>query len=115
MDTKLKQEKRDRRRKRIRAKVFGTSQKPRVSIFKSNKYIYAQIIDDESKKTIASASSKTATGKTLSERANNAGKELAKAALSKSIDSVVFDRGGYVYTGVIRELAEGAREGGLKF
>lgn len=115
MDTKVKTEKRDRRRKRIKAKVFGTSEKPRFSIFRSNKYITAQLIDDVKGVTLASATSKTVTGKSMNEKAKAVGVAIAEAAKSKKITKVVFDRGGYLYTGSVSVLADGAREAGLKF
>ncbi len=111
-----------RRRKiryKIRKKISGTPEKPRLSVFRSNKYIYAQIIDDLSGKTLASVSSRevelkeqVATGK---EKATLAGKKLAERAAAANISSVLFDRSGYLYHGRIKALADGAREGGLKF
>ncbi len=114
-----KKKKRIRRHKRIRARVFGTSQRPRLSVSRSAKHIYAQLVDDEKGKTILSASdrslAKTRTKKTKVETAKEVGKILGKSALSKKIEKVVFDRGGYKYQGRIKALAEGAREEGLKF
>ena len=119
---KIKNEKRARRHKKIRSKISGTDSVPRLSVFKSNFYIYAQLIDDESQKTLVSVSSllpkkgksaKSSVNKTLA--AHNVGKVLAEKALSKKIKKVVFDRGGYVYTGRVKALADGAREGGLSF
>ena len=107
--------KRDRRHKKIRAKIFGTAMRPRFSVFRSNKYIYAQLIDDASGKTLVAASSMKAPGKTVLEKAKAVGLELAKLALAKKIKAVVFDRGGFVYTGKIKVLADSAREGGLVF
>jgi len=115
MDTKIKTEQRDRRRKRIRAKVFGTSEKPRFSIFRSNKYLTAQLIDDSKSNTLASATSKTIKGKSVLEKAKAVGASIAEQAKSKNISSVVFDRGGYLYTGSVSAIAEGARSAGLKF
>jgi large subunit ribosomal protein L18 len=115
MDSKVKIEKRIRRRKRIRAKVFGTAKKPRLSVFKSNKYLSAQLIDDEKGTTLVSESSVKAKGKNNTEKSKSTGLELAKKAKVKKITDVVFDRGGYIYTGKVKALAEGAREGGLKF
>ncbi len=108
-------EKRIRRRKRIRAKVKGDASCPRLSVFKSNKHLYAQIIDDAKGATLVSVSDKEVKGKTKTERAKAAGAEIAKKAEGKKITKVVFDRGGFIYTGRVRALAEGAREGGLKF
>ncbi|MEK7575284.1 MAG: 50S ribosomal protein L18 [Patescibacteria group bacterium] len=117
---KIKNEKRARRHKRIRSRISGTSSIPRLSVFKSNIYIYAQLIDDEGQKTLASISSlelkkgkKSAANKTTSAR--EAGKALAEKALGQKIKKVVFDRGGYVYAGRVKALADGAREGGLNF
>ncbi|MEK7200539.1 MAG: 50S ribosomal protein L18 [Patescibacteria group bacterium] len=106
MDTKIKKEQRDRRRKRIRAKIFGTSKKPRLSVFRSNKYITAQLIDDIKGNTLASA---------IGQNAKVVGADLATKAKAKKIVKVVFDRGGYIYTGKVATLAESAREAGLKF
>ena len=110
--------KRIRRHKRVRGKIFGTAQKPRLCVFRSLKNIQAQIIDDESGKTLASASS---LGKEFNQYGGNkeaaklVGQAVAKAALEKGITEVVFDRGGYIFHGRVQELAEGAREAGLKF
>ncbi len=115
MKVNIKTESRLRRKKRIRAKVSGTSEKPRLSIFKSNRYISAQLIDDNKGITLATGTTKTIKGKTTLEKAKILGMELAKMALAKNISLAVFDRGGYLYTGSVTALAEGAREGGLKF
>lgn len=104
-----------RRKIRIRSKISGTSERPRLSVFKSNKYLSAQLIDDVLGKTIISGSTKTIKGKTMIERSNLLGKELAKEAKVKGVEKIVFDRGGYIYTGNIAALAQGARDGGLKF
>ena len=118
---------RQRIRRRIRKTVQGTGARPRLSVFKSNKYIYVQVIDDASASTIAAASSQEVkpeakdgkTGKTAStgsiEAAKLVGKKIAEKARAKGIESVVFDRGGYGYHGRIKALADAAREGGLKF
>jgi len=110
-----KTEQRSRRRKRIRAKMFGTADKPRLSVFKSNTAISAQLIDDTKGVTLAAAHSKVAAGKTLMEKAASVGKDIAVKALAKKITTVVFDRGGYSYTGNVRRVADGARQGGLQF
>ena len=106
-------------RKRIRAKVQGTAQRPRLSVFRSNKDIYAQLINDDEGLTIASVSSRDAGIANQSvnkvEKAKLVGKLLAEKAQSKGVDSVTFDRGGYLYHGRIQSLADGAREAGLKF
>lgn len=105
---------RDRRRKRIRAKVSGTAERPRLSVFKSNTATYAQLIDDATGVTLAAASSMGQKGnKTTSAKA--VGYEIAKLAKTKGIAKIVFDRGGFIYTGRIKALADGAREGGLEF
>jgi large subunit ribosomal protein L18 len=111
----IKTQKRERRHARIRAKVAGTLEMPRLSVYKSNKYLYAQLINDDKGETLAATSTKEAKGKGLTEKAKAAGMELAKLALAKKIEKVVFDRGGFIYTGRIKALADGAREGGLKF
>jgi large subunit ribosomal protein L18 len=116
-----KKEKRQRRHRRIRAKVFGSSDRPRLCVFKSSNHIYAQIINDEKEKSLFSASSlelkkaKTEKKGGKSSVAFEVGKLIAKKALEKKIEKVVFDRGGYLYHGRVKSLADGAREGGLKF
>lgn len=116
MTTKLtKIEQRNRRHNRIRAKISGTSERPRLAIFKSNNYVYAQLIDDVKNTTLASSSDMGLKGKTKTDRAKLAGEALAKNAKAKGVEAVVFDRGGFIFTGRIRAFAEGAREGGLKF
>ncbi len=106
---------RQRRHKRIRAKVYGTAEKPRLCVFRSNKHIYAQLIDDENNKVIASASdAKVKKGKKL-EKAQKVGELIAKLAKEKKIKKVVFDRAGYKYHGRVKSLAEAAREKGLSF
>ena len=112
---KLKTEKRIRRHKRTRAKVAGVADRPRLSVFKSNKYIYAQIIDDDKKQTLAAASSVKMGKNRLVENAKKVGTELAKQAGVKKIKKVVFDKGGYVFTGRVQSLADGARKGGFEF
>lgn len=104
-----------RRRMRIRAKVSGTASRPRLSVFKSNKFVYVQLIDDVAGVTIAAASTKAVKGEKPLVAAGNVGKEIAKLATAKKINSIVFDRGGYIYTGKIKAVAEGARAGGLTF
>ena len=108
------------RRKRIRLgirrKISGTADRPRVSVFKSNKAIYAQLIDDVSGKTLASASTKEIGREGLNvEIAKEVGKKLAENAKGVGIETVIFDRAGYKYHGRVKSLADGAREGGLKF
>ena len=106
-------------RKRIRGRISGTEQRPRLSVFRSNKEIYAQIIDDVTGKTISSASSRdkdiaSASGNKV-EIANLVGKALAEKAKKAGVETVSFDRGGYLYHGRVKSLADGAREAGLKF
>ena len=112
---KEKKQKRERRHGRIRAKIVGTGSRPRLAVHKSNTRMRAQIIDDIKGVTLASIVSKEHKNKTMTEEASEAGKELAKAALLKKITTVVFDRGGFLYTGKVKAFADGAREGGLKF
>ena len=109
---------RDLRRKRIRSKISGTEECPRLSIFRSNKYIYGQLIDDVKGFTLVSVSGSTKENKAKEKKGDTSlslGKKLAKLALEKKISKVVFDRGGYRYLGRVKIFAEGAREGGLKF
>ena len=119
---KVKIEKRTKRRIKIRKKISGTAECPRLSVFRSNANMFVQIIDDVQGKTLVSGASKEAkvvkgeselTGKRLT--SFELGKLVAKKALEKKIDQVVFDRGGYKYHGRTKALADGAREGGLKF
>lgn len=113
---KTKAEKRERRHIRIRTRIDGTALRPRLVVFRSLKKNYAQLVDDEKAVTIVSANDadKAKKGK-KSERAKLVGLELAKRALEKGIKECVFDRNGYKYHGRIKALADGAREGGLKF
>ena len=114
-----KQDRRPRLRFRIRKPVTGPVQRPRVAFFRSNKEIYAQLIDDESGKTITSASSRDkdvdASKANKVEAAKLVGKAIAEKAVKAGVDTISFDRGGYLYHGRVKSLAEGAREGGLKF
>ena len=114
-----KENRRQRLRYRRRKTVSGTEQRPRLAVFRSNKEIYAQIVDDVSGKTLAAASSRdkdiaSAKG-TKTEIAALVGKAVAEKAIKAGIDTISFDRGGYQYHGRVKSLAEGAREGGLKF
>lgn len=112
----LKVRKRLRNKARIRKKIFGTSEIPRLSVFRSAKHIYAQIIDDVNEVTMHSSSSlKLDLKGSSTERARKVGESLAKKALDKKINKIVFDRGGFIYHGRIKALAEGLRETGLKF
>lgn len=108
--------KREKRHLKVRKNVEGTSERPRLSVFKSNRYIYAQIIDDRAGKTLAFESDVKASKKgTKTDSAYEVGKNLAAKAGKISIKAVVFDRGGFLYHGRIAKVAQGAREGGLKF
>jgi large subunit ribosomal protein L18 len=111
---RTKEQSRKRLHMRIRNKVSGTAERPRLSVYRSNKAIYCQLIDDLKGHTIAAATSQGVTG-TKSEQAVAVGKLIAERAKSQGIEAVVFDRGGYRYHGRVRSLADGAREGGLKF
>lgn len=107
-----------KRHSRVRSKISGTAERPRLSVFRSESNIYAQIIDDAAGVTLASASTveKTFEGNGSNcEAAKKIGAVIAERALQKGIEEVVFDRGGYIYHGRVKALAEGAREGGLKF
>jgi large subunit ribosomal protein L18 len=111
-----KEKRRLRIKRSIRAKISGTSERPRLSVYRSNKNIYAQLIDDLSGKTLAAAASKTVEGATSKVMTSaEVGKAIAAIAMEKGITEVVFDRSGYLYHGRVKSLAEGAREGGLKF
>lgn len=112
-----KYEKRQRRHKKIRAKIFGTADRPRLSVFRSPKHIYAQLIDDDKGKILASASDLEFKGKkkAKTDKAKEIGNLIAKKAVENKIEKAVFDRGGYKYHGRVKALADGAREGGLKF
>jgi large subunit ribosomal protein L18 len=107
--------KRERRHHRIRAKVVGTEERPRLAVYRSNTSIYVQLINDEVGKTIASADSRTVAGTGSREKARAVGTEVASRARALGVTKVVFDRGGFLYTGMVKELADGARAGGLEF
>ncbi len=109
---------RERRHIRVRRKISGTAECPRLCVYRSNKNLFVQVIDDVAANTIVSASTLDKEIKTKhanKEAAKEVGALIAKRALEKNIDTVVFDRGGYIYHGVVKELAEAAREAGLKF
>ena len=109
---------RTRRHIRVRRKISGTAERPRLCVYRSNSNIYAQIIDDVAGNTLVQASTLDKEIKTKysnKEAAKEVGTLIAKRAIEKNIENVVFDRGGYIYHGVVKELAEAAREGGLKF
>jgi large subunit ribosomal protein L18 len=106
-----------KRRRRVRAKVSGTAERPRISVFRSNRGVFAQLVDDDAGRTIAAVQWTEAELRSLKpmEQATEAGKLLASRAKAAGIESAVFDRGGYQYHGRVKALAEGAREGGLTF
>lgn len=110
----VKSQRKIRRKVRSRAKIFGTAKKPRLTVSRSLKNIYCQLIDDENQKTIASANDTKAKGNKI-EKAKLVGQDIAKKAAAKKVEQVVFDRSGYKYHGRVKALAEGAREAGLKF
>lgn len=121
MDHKEKNSQRRKRHNRIRRKVYGTSDKPRLTVFRANKNIYCQLIDDMAQKTITQASTidkdlrEKLAKKANKDAAKEVGKRIAEKAKSMGISTICFDRSGYKYHGRIKELGEGAREGGLKF
>jgi large subunit ribosomal protein L18 len=117
MSTLTTREARLRRHRRVRGKVVGSAERPRLAVFRSNRGIFAQLIDDGDGKTLAGASWVGLKGfkGDKSEQAREVGKALADAARKAGIESVVFDRSGYLYHGRVKALADGAREGGLKF
>ena len=117
MSVITKEARRLRRRRRVRAKVSGTAERPRVSVFRSNRGISAQLIDDNAGRTLAAVNWTEAQLRALpaKERATRAGSLLAERAKAAGVSSVVFDRGGYQYHGRVKALAEGAREAGLSF
>lgn len=106
---------RDRRHRRVRGRVSGTETRPRLVVFRSNKFMYAQIINDETGRTLASADSRTLGGSGMMEGAALVGGAIGRAAKASGIAAVVFDRGGYTYTGRVKALADAARAEGLAF
>ena len=114
MDAKTKHEARVRRHARVRKKVSGGPLRPRLAVFRSNRHIYAQLIDDVQAVTLVQASDTEVQGKNKTDRAKAVGELLASRAKDAGVESVVFDRGGRLYHGRVAALAEGAREGGLK-
>jgi len=109
---------RKKRHKRVRGKISGTPERPRLNVFRSGKHIYAQVIDDTKGVTLCSASSLEkdfSSSGSNKEGAQKVGKQVAERVVKKGIENVVFDRGGYIYHGRVKELAEAARESGLKF
>jgi len=113
--TTKKEQRRLKIKYRVRNKISGTTQRPRLSVFRSNKQIYVQIINDETSTTLASASSLKLEAMTKKEQAGKVGEAIAAKAIAAGITEVVFDRNGYLYHGRVKEVAEGARKGGLKF
>ena len=115
MKTNVKTIRRDARRRKVRAKIFGTATRPRLAVFRSNTQLQAQIINDELGNTLASVSSAKQSGKTNKDRIIEAAKALTTSALDKKIKEVIFDRGGFAYKGNIQIFADAMREAGLKF
>ena len=121
MGAKSRNKARLRRHRRVRKKIAGTPQKPRLNVYRSLSEIYAQLIDDEAGHTLVSASSietdlqNDLDGLTKQEQAKKVGETLAKRAVDNGVEQVIFDRGGFKYSGRVKALADGAREGGLKF
>jgi len=116
MNTLLKKQAKFARRKtRIRAKISGSEERPRLAIFKSHKYMYAQLVNDDKGHTVAASDTRSLKGATPVDRAKALGVEIAKKAKDLKITKVVFDRGGYQYVGKIKMVADAAREGGLQF
>ena len=113
--TTKKEQRRIKIKYRVRNKISGTAARPRMSVFRSNKQIYVQIINDETGTTLAAASSLGMEAMPKKEQAANVGEAIAKKALEAGIETVVFDRNGYLYHGRVKEVADGARNGGLKF
>ncbi len=113
--SQYKTEQRVARHNRLRAKVSGTATRPRLAVFRSNRFVYAQLIDDVAGKTLAASDSRKQKGDNLTKRAEAVGTEMATKAIKAGITEVVFDRGGFRYQGNIAALAEAARAGGLKF
>jgi len=115
----VKQQKRIRRHKKIRMKIYGTHERPRLCIFRSNQHVYAQLVDDNKGKVLASVSDRDLKAKLASakgcEVAKEVGKLIAKKAKELKVEKIIFDRGGFLYHGRIKALAEGAREEGIKF
>lgn len=110
-----KEQLRDRRKARIRAKVSGTADRPRLAVYRSNKHLSAQIVDDEKQETLLAGTTAKMDKGTPVEKAASLGEQIAGDAKGKKIEKVVFDRGGYVFAGQVKALAEGARKAGLKF
>ena len=114
-NTKYKTTMRTQRHRRLRHRVSGTAARPRLAVYRSNRFVYAQLIDDTTGTTLGAVDSRKVTGDNLVARAKAVGSEIAKLASAKKIAAVVFDRGGFRYQGAVAAVADGAREGGLKF
>ena len=117
MSVQTKEQARQRRHRRVRAKVSGSAERPRLAVYRSNAHIYAQLIDDATGRTLAAASSgeKQVAGTARADSPAAVGKLIAERAKAAGIETVVFDRGGYLYHGRVKALADAAREGGLTF
>lgn len=115
MDRKQKSQSLQRRHRRVRKKVLGTSERPRLAVYRSNRHVYAQLIDDVAGRTLVSAASAKTNGDKPVVLAKKVGSEIAEKAKANGISRIVFDRGGFKYHGRIQAVAEGAREGGLEF
>lgn len=115
MSKLTKEQSRKRRQVRVRAKVSGTAERPRLAIFRSNTSIYAQLVDDTTSTTLVSSSDHAIKKGTKTEKATEVGKDIAKKAQEQKIENIVFDRAGYKYHGRVKAIAEAAREAGLKF
>ena len=115
--TIAKQQKQTRRHARIRSRVFGTAERPRLAVHKSNSHLTAQVINDETGETLVHGTStaKAITGASMMERAQVVGQKVAKDAQSKGVTRIVFDRGGYQYTGIVKALADSIRDAGIQF
>lgn len=113
--TRTNQNNRSLRHARIRARIHGTATKPRLAVYRSNSQVYAQLIDDTAAHTLAAADSRSVATGSLRERAATVGETIAAAAQKAGVTTVVFDRGGFQYHGIVQTVAEGARSGGLQF
>ena len=114
MRSELKREARLRRHRRVRRKLGGTPERPRLAVYRSNRHIYAQLVDDQAARTLAAASDLDVSGGDKEDRAKKVGQALAERAKAVGVGRVVFDRGGRLYHGRVKAVAEGAREGGLE-
>ncbi len=115
MNKVSKKQQRTQRHNRIRARIIGTKERPRLCVFRSNRFLYGQLIDDENGVTLAAIDTKKITGATPRERAAKAGAAIAEAGKKAGVEKVVFDRGGFLFIGAIKEFADSARSAGLQF